>query len=122
MKLKGISILVVDDEQDLRDTVMEIFEAEGAKVFGAHDSQSAFAMIQKQKFDVVMSDVRMPGGDGVDLLHHIEKSLTSKPKIFLCSGYNDLTPLDATRLGVIEMFSKPFNLNNMITSIARAVS
>ena len=88
----------------------------------AENGQSAFSLLQKNDFDVVMSDVRMPGGDGVDLLRSIDKSISVKPKIFLCSGYNDLAPSEADRLGVIEMFSKPFNLNKMIKAMAKAVA
>ena len=122
MRLKGVSILVVEDEVDLREIIAEILMSEGAVVSQAENGNRAFALLQKNDFDVVISDVRMPGGDGVDLLHCIDKNIPLKPKIFLCSGYNDLSPGDATKLGVIEMFSKPFNLTSMITSIARSVA
>lgn len=112
----GISILVVEDEELLREIVMEEFQDLGADVYGAEDGRSAFKMLEDKDFDIVLSDVRMPRGDGVELIKNIQ-SLTNKPKVFLCTGFSDLTFDEAQKYGVLEIFSKPFNMKTIVDRI-----
>ncbi len=116
--LIGRTILVVDDEQDLREILCEELSAFGAKVSMAPSGRVALDLLESDKFDVLISDVRMADGDGITLLTQLKDKVAVKPKIFLCSGYNDITKESARGLGVIEIFSKPFQIDKMVRTIA----
>ena len=70
MKLLNVSILLVDDEVDLREIISEEFTSAGALVTCAENGRKAFEVLQKNKFDIVFSDVRMTGGDGIELIQN----------------------------------------------------
>jgi CheY-like chemotaxis protein len=116
--LKGKKILVVDDEDFLREVLTEILSDAGAETQNAENGHDAFEILKKQHFDAVISDIRMPGGDGITLVENISQSLTDKPKIFLCSGFNDLPPEKAKKLGVVEVFPKPFSSDQLVIRVA----
>ncbi len=120
--LDKISILVVDDEEALREILIEELTYHGATVVGADNGTLAFELLKKQTYDVVISDVRMPGGDGINLLKDIDRALFPKPKIFLCTGFSDLSELNAKNLGVLEVFPKPFDMEKMVQSVFKALS
>ena len=120
--LHGKTILVVDDERELRDLLMEEFALAGALVFGAENGVEALAIVKKRAFDAVLADIRMPGGDGLTLLSDIHVHLKDKPKLFLCSGFDDTSMAVAAELGVVEVFSKPFMIAHVIAVIAGALS
>lgn len=122
ISLKGISILVVDDEKDLREILNDELSFFGATVTEAENGAQAFELLKKQRFDVLLSDIRMPVADGLQLLNNIKKGLSEKPKIFLNSGFNDITEDTAKSLGVIEIFTKPFKVDEMVESIADALA
>jgi two-component system response regulator HydG len=119
-----LSMLVVDDEVELREMIAEMFEDEGFTVTKAENGRVAFGLLTSSSFDVLFSDVRMPGGDGIELLEKIQQSRGSlkAPRIFLCSGYNDLTPERAVELGVIRMFGKPFNVSEVVAAVVSATT
>ena len=115
--LLGKSILIVDDEEMLRDLLQNVFRTEGAAVTTAESSQKALQLCQNQSFDAVITDVRMPGGDGVSLIRKLREQLKICPLFFVCSGFSDLAEGTTTALGVQRVFEKPFNLREMISEV-----
>lgn len=116
---KGVKILVVDDDDLLREVLCDVFTSEGADVSEADNGAKALAMIQNQNYDVVISDVRMPGGDGITLAKNISELYGQKPLVFICSGFNDLNPKKADQLKIQKIFEKPFDHNHMIAEVSR---
>jgi DNA-binding NtrC family response regulator len=121
ISLKGKTILIVDDEKDLRDVMVEEFSYFGATVDSAENGKVALDKILEKKFDVVISDVRMAHGDGLTLLKEINSRFKIKPKLFLCSGFNDVSSDIISSLGVIQQFNKPFNFDKLLESVAKAL-
>ena len=115
----GKKFLVVDDDEMLRELISDIFKGENAEVSEASNGKLAFSMIQNSKFDVVFSDVRMPGGDGIELAKNVFEMSAPKPLMFICSGFNDLTDKQAKDLGILKVFEKPFDHHELITEILR---
>ena len=112
--LSGKKILVVDDELDLREIISEDLELLGAEVFNAENGRSAFELAKLVHPDLIVSDVRMPGGDGIELLNRIKDLPQSpSPYFFLITGFADMSPEEATSLGAQGMLSKPFNLKQL---------
>ena len=122
MLLSGLSILVADDEPAIREILMEELTYRGAKVSEVKDGKQAWSALCKSRFDVLLSDVRMPDGNGIELIQKISVELPYKPLIFLCTGYADLSLEEAQKHGVIEIFSKPFDINHISKAIAEHVA
>ena len=114
-KLLGKKILIVDDEELLREILSEFFTLEGAVTCQAKSGDHGFELLKKQKFDIVISDVRMPQGDGISLLERVKTQLHYQPIVYLYSGNSDpLKQERAESLGVAGFFIKPFSIRELI--------
>lgn len=112
--LKGKTLLVVDDEADLREIVSSELEFMGATVFQAENVSNAKSIMEQHKIDLIVSDIRMPGGTGVDLLNYIKAKSLNVPPIILITGFADITVEDAFNQGAEALLSKPFKLEELI--------
>jgi CheY-like chemotaxis protein/Tfp pilus assembly protein PilZ len=115
-------ILLVDDEPDFRDAMAFTFKRKGYQVFTASNGKEAFEVIRDQKIDLVVSDIRMPGGDGVELLDRTRKEHHETPIVLLVSGYTDLSTEDAHDKGAEALFSKPFDLSTVMEAVQRLLT
>lgn len=121
-KLNGLKVLIVEDEEMLREIFTEEFLDFGAEVQTASSGNEAWALIEKSQFDVIVSDIKMPGGDGVSLARKVmAQSSRPQPKFFLCSGYADHLDFDPQKLGVHKIFNKPFKMDYFFETIFAAV-
>lgn len=121
-KLNGIKILVVDDEDALRDILVDEFECEGAEAESAEHGKDALEKLQGSNFNFVVTDVRMPVMDGVELLKQIvEQFGEARPKVILLSGYTDVSQLEAIEFGAIDLLEKPWDMDHLIERIKESV-
>ena len=120
--LKGKTLLVVDDEADLREIVSSELEFMGAKVFQAENVTVAKAIANEQKIDLIVSDIRMPGGTGIDLLNTIKAKSKDVPPVILITGFADITVEDAFNQGAEALLSKPFKLEELIQMAIKLTS
>lgn len=88
-RLKGLRILVVDDDLGICETLRELLEHQGCSVVTAHDGQEALAQLRKTKFDVLLSDVAMPKMDGFELYCAAEKEFPGLPVLMMTGFYYD---------------------------------
>jgi CheY-like chemotaxis protein len=112
-------ILVVDDEPELRDIISDECRLAGHEVYEAENAEKALLVFQKHKIDLVLSDVRMPGGDGVALLKGIKSQITTQklPRIFMMSGFSDYSEEDLKKLGAEALVNKPFDVLKFLKDI-----
>ncbi len=115
-------ILIVDDENDLRDIVASEFDFMGAKVFQAENISVAQKLFQENDIDLIVSDIRMPGGTGIDLLDNLKKKNVSQPPVILITGFADISVEDAFDKGAEALMSKPFKLDDLIEQAVRFTS
>lgn len=120
-KLKGLKILVVDDDPDLRELVSDAFAMEGADVRNAESGQVASTLMKLYQFDIVMSDMRMANGDGRFVANCVLQLKEPKPVVYIYSGYNDLKQEELQKLGILEVFSKPFSLSKVADAFLAAM-
>lgn len=113
MDFKGKSILIVDDDTDLRSTLVAIAENKGFKVYEASDGQVAKSMIALNNPDVVLSDIRMPVLDGIGLLHYVKRN---HPTPFvLMTGFSDIMETqEAFKIGADNFLAKPFTQKEFV--------
>lgn len=119
--LEGISILVVEDDDALRESIVEMFDYAGAKVYNVDNGKDAFEMVKVQSFDIVFSDVRMGKGDGITLMKHLAAYPAPKPLCFLCTGHADISDPEAQEMGVLKVFEKPFKPSHIFEVLQQAI-
>ena len=106
-------ILVVDDEDMSRDVLVSLLHRKGYQVGSAPDGKTALAMFRDQSFDLVLSDVRMPGISGLQLLAAIKEISPTVPVIML-SGYGDVeTVVEALKGGAENFLAKPVHMASL---------
>jgi DNA-binding response OmpR family regulator len=120
--LQGKTLLIVDDEPDLRGPLATNFELLGCRVFQAGNGRDAFALVNREKIDAVISDIRMPGGDGIELLERIKERNHEFPVMMLITGFSDLSREDAYHLGAEAILAKPFDLDELEQAVARILT
>ena len=122
MQLKDATILLVDDEPDLRTIIAEWFRREGCHVLVAEDGAQALQIISANQVDVVVSDVRMPVMDGITLLKKIKTSGYQSSVMFV-SGFTDvIKPRESYDLGVEAVMSKPVERRHLIKAVTRILA
>lgn len=109
MSLPGsVSVLVVDDEEMMRQLLKKILEREGYMVQEADSVADARNILSSKDFDVVVSDIKMPGEDGYVLLKHVKENYPNIG-VALITGHGDTYSVkDAMLLGADEYVAKPF--------------
>ncbi len=119
--LRGKNVLVVDDEVDLREIIASEFEFMGAKVYQAGNITAADSVLKQNTIDLIISDIRMPGGTGVDLLRTVKARNILNPPIILITGFADITPEEAYAEGAEALLNKPFKLDELIHVSGRLI-
>ncbi len=115
-----MKILIVDDERAIRNSLREVLADEGYDVECAEDGPSALAMIDKEKFDVIFCDIKMPGMDGVEVLEKIVAA-DSDSAVVMISGHADIaTAVDCIKKGAFDFVEKPLDLNRVLITIKNA--
>src|SRR6056300_1429638 len=115
------NILVVDDEAPIRETLKEILEYENFEVTLAENGEKAWQIIQKNDFDVVLCDVKMPGIDGVELLERVHAIKPETPVVMISGHGNVEMAIDSTKKGAFDFITKPPDLNRLLITLRNAI-
>jgi DNA-binding NtrC family response regulator len=114
-------LLVIDDEQSIRETLKEILEYEDYKVDTAADGQEALELLEKAKYDVVLCDIKMPKMDGIEFLEKLS-TLSLEAPIIMISGHGNIdTAVEAIKKGAFDFIEKPLDLNRLLITIRNAM-
>ncbi len=116
------SILIVDDEKNIRNGLAMAMELEGYESLTAEDGVSAWALMGKKDVDLVITDLRMPNLSGEQLLQKITGAYPRLPVIILTGHGTIETAVDAMRRGAIDFFTKPVELDRLSLVVKKALS
>lgn len=116
-RLKNFKLLVVDDDEDIREIIVSKLELHEAICDEAPDGLEAFDKIKKNDYDCVITDIRMPNASGIDLANMIREYTGKSPKLILMSAFTDINNEMAKRLGALGLFMKPDDLDILIQLI-----
>lgn len=115
-------ILVVDDETTIVDILKTYLKKGGFDVSVSHDGESALRRLQEELFDLLITDVRMPGMDGLSLLGKA-KSIQSQLAVIVMTAYAEVdTAVEAMKNGAFDYITKPFKFDELMVTIERALS
>jgi DNA-binding NtrC family response regulator len=116
------SILIVDDERNTCDALAVILRREGHSVALAASGESALHYVQENPADLVLSDVKMPGLDGLAVLRHIHAKYAGLPVIMM-SGHSDVTAaVEAMKQGAFDYLVKPFGKEDVLRAVQKALA
>ncbi|MES2592771.1 MAG: sigma-54 dependent transcriptional regulator [Bacteroidota bacterium] len=114
-------LLIIDDEKSIRKTLREILEYEKYQVDEAADGSEGMAMIQKNKYDIILCDIKMPKMDGIEVLDKIMQ-LSSDTPVIMVSGHGNIeTAVEAVKKGAFDFISKPLDLNRLLVTLRNAM-
>jgi DNA-binding NtrC family response regulator len=111
------TVLIVDDDAEIRELISRFLNRRQIQTMEAVNGIEAFKIVRSQKVDTVITDVRMPGGDGVTLLKKIMAEIETPPTVIVISGYSDLTEESAVKFGAKAYFNKPFDVQKLINAV-----
>ena len=114
-------ILIVDDEKAIRRTLKEILEYEKYTIDEAEDGEAGLQKIEKNEYDVVILDVKMPKKDGIEVLNEMQEKGIDTPVIVLSGHGNIETAVEAVKKGAFDFIPKPPDLNRLLITVRNAM-
>ncbi len=114
-------MLVVEDDEDLRDLLLEELEEEGYRAAGLDSAAAALRFLQTELPDVVLSDLRLPGEDGFELLRRTQK-LEAPPAFIMITAFGTVSKaVEALQAGASDFLTKPLDLDHLKITLARVM-
>lgn len=121
MAADGLRCLVVDDEPRIRAALARLLEAAGYRCEQADSAQTALAALEREVAPVVLSDIRMPEGDGVQLLHEIRRRWPDVAVVMLTAVAEVETAVACLQAGAYDYIPKPFQVDEVRARVAQAL-
>ncbi|HEX2975085.1 MAG TPA: sigma-54 dependent transcriptional regulator [Bacteroidales bacterium] len=125
MTTRPISILVVDDEESVRDSLLNWFIEDGYRVKCAENASKALKMVESESFDIILADIKMPGMDGLEMMRRI-KQLKPDSVIIVMTAFATVdTAVKALKDGAYDYVTKPFDpddLTHLIRNASRQIT
>ncbi len=116
------SVLAVDDEAVVRDMILELLSGEGFDVATVSCANDALAAIEERDFDVVLTDLQMPGQDGIELILRLRTLRPETPVILMTAFGSIQTAVKAMRAGALDYVTKPFESDALLVALERALA
>ena len=117
-----VRILVAEDDAEMLELLSRVLREEGFRVLTASDGHQALARIEEGDFDLVLSDVRMPGPDGMEVLRRALASRLHQPVILMTAFGSISSAVEAMRAGAFHYLTKPFNLDDLLEIVNGAAT
>ncbi len=115
-------ILIVDDEEALRNSLEEILRLEGYSVLSVDNGETALEEIRRESYDLILLDLKMPGMDGMEVFRNVSK-IAPDTKVILLTAHGSLeSAIDALRQGAHDYILKPASTRTILNSIARGIA
>src|SRR5512142_607629 len=114
-----MKILIAEDEDITRKHLLHALKSEGYEAVGVRDGAEAMTHITREYFDVLITDVRMPGMSGIELLEKVKENYPGM-EVMVVTGYGSIdAAVDAMKKGAYEYIAKPFNLDELLLKVKK---
>ncbi|MGZ3692246.1 MAG: response regulator [Pseudobdellovibrio sp.] len=114
-----LTVLVVEDDDNLREVIVEMFQNKLCEVIEAENGAVALSILQSKDIDIVFSDIRMPVMDGIEMLKRIVAQNKEKPLVFLATGHSDINEKEVKKMGAVALMYKPFYCGDLISNLEK---
>ena len=121
MEPKGPGILVVDDDLEMCQLLSDVLRGEGFSVHATGDSLQAAKLMKKEEFDVLITDLRMKGLKGLDLLEEANRVAPFTPVIIITAFGSIESAIQAMKMGAYDYVTKPFQMDELILTVRKAL-
>uniref|UniRef100_A0A7V4G6P4 Response regulator n=1 Tax=Desulfobacca acetoxidans TaxID=60893 RepID=A0A7V4G6P4_9BACT len=118
--MEKFRVLIVDDEDDFRETIVKRLRARKLEVEGVESGEAALKAVEAQDFDVVVLDVRMPGLDGIETLKELKKKKPLTEVIMLTGHASVESGIQGMQLGAFDYVMKPVPLDELLDKMRQA--
>lgn len=118
---RELTILIADDEASMRKNLCDVLHDEGYTTIEAEDGTAALEIALRDKPDLILLDIKMPGINGMKVLEHVKREHPSIPIIIFTAFGNSERPIEAMKLGAYDYINKPFDLEELLLVIHRAL-
>lgn len=115
------SILVVDDDEAIRENIVDLLGSDGYHVVSAKDAKEALRTLGSEQFDLLLTDFQMPGQNGVELIEAARKPNPSLPAILMTAYLYVYEQLDDERRQGITLLRKPFDADEILRIVAESL-
>ena len=117
---RAMNILIVDDHDSSREALQEVIEREGHKPIVARDGRGAIGLLADEPVDIVLTDLRLPDVDGLEILKAVQKDMPDVP-VVLITGHGTVdTAVSAMKMGAQDYLTKPININEISRAVKSA--
>lgn len=114
-------ILIVDDEEKIRHILSIMLKLRGHYIKEAETGEKALSILEREPFDVIITDLRMPDVDGYQLLQHVKESETPIPVVVITAYATIESAVEAMKKGAVDYITKPFEEEQIVLSVEKAV-
>lgn len=116
------TILIIDDEKSLLDLLTVVFKKEGYAVRSAQTAAAGFEALAKEGIDLVVTDIKMPGADGMDVLRYARENLPDLPVILITAYGSIAQAVEALKAGALDYVVKPFDVEELKIIVGRGLA
>ena len=116
-KLRDMKILLIDDDEWIRDSLSIFFEAEGCRIVSVETAEEGLEAVRSQNYDIIITDYKLPGMDGIEFLRQIRTSQQNAKKILITAYKSELVVKEAKKVGVQHLIAKPFTSETIEASL-----
>ena len=118
-KLKKMKMLLIDDDEWIRDSLSIYFESRGCHLNALETAEEGLEALKNQVYDIIITDYRLPGMDGLEFLRRIQDSHPQAMKILITAYRSEEVVSEAIRIGIHDFIDKPFTAKTIEDSLSR---
>ena len=120
-KLRSMKILLIDDDEWIRDSLSLFFEGEGCRLLALESAEQGMEALKGQAYDIIIADYRLPGMDGLEFLKRIQETHPHAMKILITAYRDEVLVSEAIRAGIQDFIEKPFTTRTVEESLCRLI-
>lgn len=121
-ELEAMRILLIDDDEWIRDSLYVFFESEGCQIMTVETAEEALTHLDNSLFDIIFIDYMLPGMNGLELIKRIGKTNKAAMKVLITAYGSKQVLTEAIKIGIQDYIEKPFNTSEIEQSLARLLN